>query len=73
MDEAWLLISLNKKINELEHSLQTLRIHTGSRRKGALINAGGRLINWLFGNMDDGHTKNGRAFQEYRFESEKYD
>ncbi|KAI8117401.1 hypothetical protein CVS40_10691 [Lucilia cuprina] len=53
VNDGWLPKSLNRRINELEHSLQTLKIHTNPRKKRALINEGGRLINWLFGNMDD--------------------
>lgn len=51
VDDGWLFVSLNRKIKQVEHSLQTLKVHT--RNKRALVNVGGRIINWLFGNMDD--------------------
>lgn len=53
INDGWLILNLNRKISELEHSLQTLNIHTESRNKRALIDVGGRLIRWIFGNMDD--------------------
>lgn len=55
VNDGWLMINLNRKIGELEHLLQTLKMHVnvGNRNKRALIDAGGRLINWIFGNMDD--------------------
>lgn len=42
VNDGWLLISLNKKINQVEHSLRTLRVHT--RNKRALVNIGGYHI-----------------------------
>lgn len=53
VNDGWLIVSLNKKLNELEHSLHTLKSHTRTRSRRALVNVGGRAINWLFGNMDD--------------------
>lgn len=53
INDGWLILNLNKKISELEHSLRTLEIHTENRNRRSLIDVGGRVIKWLFGNMDD--------------------
>lgn len=55
INHGWLIANLKRKIGELEHSLKTLEMNVdvGKRSKRALINVGGRVINWIFGNMDD--------------------
>lgn len=49
---GWMILNLQKDIEELEHSLLTIGKHENRGRR-ALIDVGGRIIKWVFGNLND--------------------